>query len=77
MITNHDLKHESNELARMLEGAQTLSPELRARVIALRTRLFQRGIFDPVLARFDSATVAQPAVREVAQQLAKVAGAMH
>ena len=51
----------------------TLTPELRARFIAVRAALFERGIFDPVLGRFDSATVAPIDTREAAAELAKVA----
>jgi len=34
-----------------------VSPEVRQRFIEVRSELFQRGIYDPVLVRFDSATV--------------------
>jgi hypothetical protein len=73
MITNHDLKHESTELARLLGSSQTLTGDLRTRVIALRTKLVERGLYDPVLGRLDSATVAQSSVTEVAQQFEKIA----
>ena len=75
--TTHDLKHEATELARALGNATALTPELRDRVIALRTVLFARGIYDPVLGRIDSATVAQATVSEIAQQLTKVADALN
>ena len=54
----------------------TLTTDLRARFIRVRAALFQRGIFDPVLARFDSATVAQVGPAEAGEQLAKVAAAL-
>ena len=47
--------------------------ELRARFIKVRTALFQRGIFDPVLVRFDTATAPQASTAEIADQLATVA----
>lgn len=50
--------------------------DLRARFIMVRAALFQRGIFDPVLVRFDSATVAQASPAEVADQLTRVAAAL-
>jgi hypothetical protein len=53
-----------------------LSDELRNRFIAVRAALFQRGVFNPVLVRFDSATVPQASTREIAEELAKVAAAM-
>jgi hypothetical protein len=55
----------------MKSGAVT--PELRERFIDVRAALFQRGIYDPVLVRFDSATVAQASLQEIAEQLATVA----
>lgn len=54
----------------------TLTPELRKRFIRVRTELFQRGVFDPVLVRFDSATVPQIAPAEAAAELAKVAASL-
>lgn len=57
-------------------GAGPLPPELRARFIAVRAALFQRGIYDPLLVRFDSATVSQAPVAEIAEQLASVAAAL-
>ena len=50
-----------------------LSEDLRERFLAVRTVLFQRGIYDPVLVRFDTATVAQASTREIAEELARVA----
>jgi hypothetical protein len=39
----------------------------------VRAALFQRGIFDPVLVRFDSATAPRATKEEIAEQLATVA----
>jgi len=50
-----------------------LSLELRKRFIALRSELFQRGIYDPVLARFDSVTVSRASVQAIADQLDAIA----
>ena len=52
-------------------AGDVVTPELRARFIELRSEMFQRGIFDPVLVRFDSATAPRASVREIAEQLAK------
>jgi hypothetical protein len=60
-------------VARAMREAGTLSPELRKRFIALRSELFRRGVFDPVLARFDSVTVSRAAVPEIADQLDAIA----
>ena len=57
----------------MKAAGETLPPELRARFIALRTALFQRGVYDPVLVRFDTATAPRASVREVADELEKIA----
>ncbi|HEX8617879.1 MAG TPA: hypothetical protein VF911_09875 [Thermoanaerobaculia bacterium] len=49
---------------------------LRARFIEVRAALFQRGIYDPVLVRFDSATAPKASASEVGEQLAAVAEAI-
>jgi len=49
---------------------------LRKRLIGVRTALFQRGVFDPILARIDTATVTQTSTRELAEELAKIAEAL-
>jgi hypothetical protein len=54
-------------------SAGEITPELRERFILVRTALFQRGIFDPVLVRFDSATAPRASKEDVASQLAAVA----
>jgi hypothetical protein len=50
-----------------------LGEDLRLRFIDVRAALFQRGIFDPVLVRFDTATAPQATTSEIAQQLSAVA----
>lgn len=50
-----------------------LPDELRDGFIDVRAALFQRGIYDPVLVRFDTATVTQASTQELAKQLATVA----
>ena len=54
----------------------SLSLERRNRFIAVRSYLFQRGIFDPVLARFDSVTVSRASVQEIADQLDAIAAGL-
>jgi hypothetical protein len=49
-----------------------ISEELRSRFIIVRAALFTRGIYDPVLVRFDTATAPQASTADVAEQLAKV-----
>jgi hypothetical protein len=53
-----------------------LPEALRERFIRLRTALFQRGIFDPVLVRFDTASAPQASTKQVGEQLAAVAAAL-
>lgn len=52
---------------------RNLPEDVRSRFIDVRTALFQRGIFDPVLVRFDTATGTQAATAEVGDQLARIA----
>ena len=70
-----ELKSAAAAVAREMASG-TMTPALRARFIALRAELFQRGIFDPVLARFDSATVAPVTPAEAGAELLKVADAL-
>jgi hypothetical protein len=74
-MTLQELKTSAAAVASEMASG-TLTPELRARFIRVRAELFQRGVFDPVLARFDSATVAQAAPAEAAAELGKVAEAL-
>ena len=50
-----------------------MTPAVRERFIRIRTELFQRGIYDPVLVRFDSATAPRATMDEIAAQLEAVA----
>ena len=49
------------------------SKELRARFVAIRAELFQRGIFDPILVRFDTASAPKASAAEIADELTIVA----
>ena len=53
-----------------------LPEELRRRFIDVRAALFQRGIYDPVLVRFDTASAPQATTAEIAARLAEVAAAL-
>jgi hypothetical protein len=53
-----------------------LPEDLRRRFIDVRAALFARGIYDPLLVRFDTATVTQATTREIAAELATVAAAL-
>ena len=50
-----------------------LPEELRQRFIDVRATLYTRGIYNPLLVRFDSASVTQASTAEVAEQVEKIA----
>lgn len=88
-MTNHDdekrpiaipleeLRALAAEVAEELKTAtEPLPPDLRERFIDVRAALFQRGIYDPVLVRFDSATAPRATFSELAEQLGAVAGGL-
>lgn len=52
-----------------------LAEDVRREIIDLRNRMFELGIFDPVLVRFDTATVAQATNGEIAQRLEEISQA--
>ncbi len=74
-MTTEELKSAAASVAAAMKGGN-ITPELRDRFIAVRGALYQRGIYDPVLVRFDSATVAKVTPAEAAEQLAAVAEAL-
>lgn len=53
-----------------------LPEELRRRFIEVRAELFRRGIFDPVLVRFDTATVPQAPTQQVAEEMRRIAASL-
>ena len=65
-MSSEELKSVAAEMS-----SGTMTPELRARFIAVRAALFTRGIYDPVLVRFDSATVPQVSAAEAGEALMK------
>lgn len=71
-MTIEEIKAAAAELAPAMQSAESLPAEVRARFIAVRTALFQRGVFDPVLVRFDSATAPRATNGEIAAELAKI-----
>ena len=71
-MTNQELRTSAAAVAAEMAAGE-LTPELRARFISVRAELFQRGIYDPVLVRFDSGTVAQIDAKSAAEELARVA----
>jgi hypothetical protein len=89
-MTNEELKSMAAEVAGELQSAaggepaatgggsrqRGLSEALRDRFIRVRTALFQRGIFDPVLVRFDTASAPQASTKEIGDELALVASAL-
>jgi hypothetical protein len=89
-MTNEELKSMAAEVANELQFADGNDPAatgggsrqrglpepLRERFIRVRTALFQRGIFDPVLVRFDTASAPQASTKQIGEQLAAVAAAL-
>jgi hypothetical protein len=72
-----ELKTAMAEIAAELKRISgPVSEDLRLRFIEVRSQLFTRGYFDPILARFDSATVATATNAEIAEELEKVASAL-
>ena len=57
-------------------GAAQLPSAMRKQFIEVRAALIQLGVYDPILVRFDSATVAQASVAEVAAELEKIASSL-
>lgn len=53
-----------------------LEEDLRREIVDVRSRLFELGIYDPLLVRFDTATVSQASNAEVADRLQQVAAAL-
>ena len=66
-------REELTQLAAEMDSATEIHPDLRKRFIAARTELFRRGLYDPVLVRFDSATVPRAGLAEVAAELRSIA----
>lgn len=69
------LKTMAAETAEELKSG-AMTPQLRERFIEVRAALFQRGIYDPVLVRFDSSTAPKASLEEIAEQLATVAASL-
>jgi hypothetical protein len=75
---NDELKTAAAEVSRALRSARAASnrelpKELRDRFIAIRAELFRRGVFNPILVRFDSATVPQATPQQIAEEMHLVA----
>jgi len=75
-MTIDEIKAAAAETAAAMQNAEAIPADVRARFIAVRTALFQRGVFDPVLVRFDSATAPRATNGEIAAELAKIAEAL-
>jgi hypothetical protein len=75
-IPVEELKTLAAAVAEEMKSAGEVSPDLRRRFIEVRAALFQRGIYDPVLVRFDSATAPAAGIPEIAGQLAAIAASL-
>ena len=90
--TNAELAREAERLAAELSEASANLPDgggttqgsahrklpeaLRSRFIQLRAELFERGMYDPVLVRFDTATAPQASTKAIAERLEAVASSL-
>jgi hypothetical protein len=54
-----------------------LPETVRKNFIDLRGELFERGVYDPVLVRFDTATAPQAETRKIAEQLSAIAESLN
>jgi len=72
-MTIEELKIAAAEVARSLRESDVPANDLRKRFIAVRSELFQRGVFDPVLARFDTITVSRASTQQIADELEALA----
>ena len=69
-----DIQTRAAAIAQELKsGGESMSAEVRKRFVDLRAELFLRGVYDPVLVRFDSATAPRATVQEIAEELDKIA----
>lgn len=77
MMSVEEIKRNAAAIAEQLRATKSaLPPDLRKRFIDVRAELFQRGVYDPVLVRFDSATVTPASTAEIADQLAQIASSL-
>jgi hypothetical protein len=86
VTTTPEIRAEAARLVELLRGdsgreappagggsaGRGLAEEVRAAIVAVRGALFRRGVYDPVLVRFDSATVSPATNAEIATQLATI-----
>lgn len=71
-----ELKSLAARVAEELKASDTVTPELRERFINVRAALFQRGVYDPVLVRFDTASAPRASTQEIVEQLTTVAAGL-
>lgn len=77
MMTLEQLRTEASELARTMEAsASGWTPEIRRNFVRLREEMLIRGIYDPVLIRYDSISAPRSDLPTLARQLAVVAGSL-
>jgi hypothetical protein len=87
LMTTEELKAAAMNVAERLRAAgdagraasgggsrpRALPEDLRLAFIGVRANLYERGIYDPVLVRFDTASAPQAETSAIADELAKVA----
>lgn len=75
-MTVDEIKAAASDVASAMKSAEVISPALRERFITVRAALFQRGVYDPLLVRFDSYTVPKATAAEIAERLTQVAASL-
>ncbi len=76
MMTIEEIKQRAHAVGEEIKKAGTVQKDLRKRFIEVRSALYQRGIYDPVLVRFDSATAPSASAAEIAAQLESIASSL-
>lgn len=76
MMTIEEIRQRAQAVAEELKKAETVSKDLRKRFIEVRSALYQRGIYDPVLVRFDSASAPRATPAEIGEELATLASSL-
>jgi hypothetical protein len=75
-MTIDEIKSAASDVAAAMKGADPIPPAVRERFITVRAALFQRGVYDPLLVRFDSYTVTKASAAEIAERLTEVAASL-
>ncbi len=76
LLTGAEVQAAALQLATEIRRDNAISGDVRKRFVSLRAALFQQGIYDPVLGRFDSATAPPVSPERLATQLEAIAASI-